>query len=64
MDRPLQGNRLYYVLVLLPFAIVSGPLGWNPSVVFSLCCIAVLPLAGLLGEATEQVLQSRLECNA
>lgn len=49
-----------YVNVLLPvfpIAIVAGVLKWNPMVVFVLNFLAIVPLAGLLAYATDQLAQ-------
>jgi len=41
--------------VLVPFAMAANLLHWPIAIVFGLSCFAILPLAGLLGEVTEQV---------
>ena len=46
------------LLVFVPAAIATGALGINPIVVFSLCAVAIIPLAGLLSYATEVVASS------
>jgi len=46
---------LRYLLVFLPLAVVAEVLGWNPLLIFSFSCLALVPLAGLLGEATEEL---------
>ena len=51
-------NRLkpiYVLLVFLPIAFAAELLGWNPIVVFVTAALAVVPLSGLLGEATEEL---------
>jgi len=53
--RVLKGNKLYVLLIFVPFALLAAPLGFTAAAVFVLCCLAILPLAGLLGDATEQV---------
>jgi Ca2+/Na+ antiporter len=53
--RMLAGNRLYVLLVAVPVALAAKPLGCSDGVVFGLCCFGILPLAALLGDATEQV---------
>jgi len=55
----LGKNPLYLLLVLVPPALVAAPLGLSDGAVFALCCGAILPLAGLLGDATEQVCLQR-----
>lgn len=42
-----------FLLIFLPVAIVAELLHWPPLVVFAASALAVIPLAGLLGEATE-----------
>jgi Ca2+:H+ antiporter len=44
---------IYFLLVFLPVAIVAELLHWPPLVIFGASALAVVPLAGLLGEATE-----------
>jgi Ca2+:H+ antiporter len=46
---------LRYLLVFVPIAVVAELLRWNPLLIFSCSCIALIPLAGLLGEATEEL---------
>ena len=48
-------NKLYFLLVFVPVAAVSPQLGLSDGAIFSLSCIAILPLAALLGDATEQL---------
>lgn len=51
----LSGNKLYWLLVLVPPAIFAPHIGLSDGVSFALSCVAILPLAGLLGDVTEQV---------
>jgi Ca2+:H+ antiporter len=44
---------IHFLLVFLPIAIVAEVLHWPPLVIFATSALAVIPLAGLLGEATE-----------
>lgn len=44
---------LRWLLLLLPIAILAEVLHWPPIVVFLTSALAVIPLAGYLGEATE-----------
>lgn len=46
---------LRYLLIFVPLAVVAELLGWNPLLIFAFSCIALIPLAGLLGEATEEL---------
>jgi Ca2+:H+ antiporter len=45
----------YSTLVFVPASLWLGHTQASPSLVFVVCCLAVLPLAGLMGEATEQL---------
>ncbi|HEV2237397.1 MAG TPA: hypothetical protein VGR57_12115 [Ktedonobacterales bacterium] len=47
------------LVVALPFAVASSALGWSPLITFALAAVALVPLAGVIGEATE-VLAERL----
>jgi Ca2+:H+ antiporter len=46
---------LRYLLIFVPLAVAAELLEWNALVIFSFSCIALIPLAGLLGEATEEL---------
>lgn len=46
---------LRYMLVFLPLAFVAEFLLHNPLLIFLFSCLALVPLAGLLGEATEEL---------
>ena len=56
---PSQGNGLYLMLIFVPIACMSETFHFSEAMVFFLSCLAILPLAGLLGEATEQVSRER-----
>eukprot|EP00124_Ichthyophonus_hoferi_P001017 Ihof_evm12s45 gene=Ihof_evmTU12s45 len=43
------------LLLVLPVAIASEYVGWSKTIVFVLNLIAIIPLAGLLGSATEEL---------
>ncbi len=48
--------RFFYALIVLaPIAIIGDFLGWSPVAVFVLSAAALIPLAGLLGRATEEI---------
>jgi Ca2+:H+ antiporter len=49
----VRKNPLGVLLVALPFAILANLLHWSPVVVFALSAIAIIPLAGYIGAATE-----------
>ena len=44
---------LNYLLPGVPLAILGSLLGWNASFNFIAACVGLIPLAGLIGEATE-----------
>ncbi|HRI56017.1 MAG TPA: calcium/proton exchanger [Anaerolineae bacterium] len=44
---------IYFLLLFLPIAVVAELLHWPPLAIFAASALAVIPLAGLLGEATE-----------
>jgi len=49
-------TRVFAILLLVvPATLISGWLGWPPAVQFFLSVAAVIPLAGLIGSATEQL---------
>jgi Ca2+:H+ antiporter len=51
----LTGNRLNVLVVFLPIALVLRATGADDVLVFLASALAVLPLAGLIGAATEEV---------
>ena len=56
MARLLTGaDILRLLLVFVPIAIYLGLTHASPTWVFVFCCLAILPLAGLMGEATEHI---------
>ena len=49
-------NRVFAVLLIfVPATLISSWLGWPPSLQFFLSVAAVVPLAGLIGSATEKL---------
>ena len=44
-----------YLLISVPLAIAASLLGASPLVKFALAAVAIIPLAGLMGRATEQL---------
>jgi Ca2+:H+ antiporter len=48
-------NILRLLLIFVPIAIYLGLTHASPTWVFLFCCLAILPLAGLMGEATEHI---------
>lgn len=51
----LYSNYVNFLLVFVPLGIVGGFLEWNPSLVFILNFMAVVPLAAVLSFATEEI---------
>jgi len=51
----LTSNYVNVFLVFVPIGIVAGAMGWNPTAVFILNFIAIIPLAALLSFATEEL---------
>jgi Ca2+:H+ antiporter len=49
----LSENPLMYLLLAVPFVFLAQYGGWGAIWVFALSTIAVVPLAGLIGQATE-----------
>src|SRR5262245_29363284 len=64
MDRPASARRrfnmepLYWLLPALPVGIVLKFLHVDPLWLFLVSCIAVIPLAGLMGRATENLAET------
>jgi Ca2+:H+ antiporter len=48
-------NWLYWLLGLFPIAVALELVHASPVVIFAASCLAVVPLAGLMGRATEQL---------
>lgn len=51
----LKRKPLSILLLVFPFAIIASLADWPPIVVFSLSALGVIPMAGLIGEATEHL---------
>ena len=51
----LVSNYTNIFLVFVPLGIIAGALKWNPTAVFILNFIAIIPLAALLSFATEEL---------
>jgi Ca2+:H+ antiporter len=52
----LAGKKvLYLLLAFVPVSLYLGLTHASPTWVFAACCLAILPLAGLMGEATEHL---------
>jgi len=46
---------LRYMLIFVPVSIIGELLHWSPTLLFILSALAIVPLAGLMGEATEEI---------
>lgn len=51
----MPSRPLYWLLVFVPVCVVLGVMHASPTLVFAAACVAILPLAGLMGEATEHL---------
>jgi Ca2+:H+ antiporter len=51
----LKTNYVNILLVFVPLGIIAGAMGWDPTAVFVLNFLAIIPLASLLAFATEEV---------
>jgi Ca2+:H+ antiporter len=51
--RYFKENPLSYILIAIPLAIIAAAAGWSPLLVFGLSALGVVPLAGMIGTATE-----------
>jgi Ca2+:H+ antiporter len=48
-------NSLVFFLLFLPLTLVAVLLHWSPLVIFILACLAIIPMAAYIGEATESL---------
>lgn len=55
MQFTLPKQRLYYLILLTPITILARAAGAEPLPVFILSCFALIPLAKLIGDATEEL---------
>ena len=53
--RILGANEVYQLLIFLPVGVAAGVLDWNPTAVFILNLLAIIPLSVLLSAITEQL---------
>jgi Ca2+:H+ antiporter len=51
----LLSNYVNVLLVFVPLGIIAGVAGWNPTTVFVLNFLAIVPLAAVLSFATEEI---------
>ncbi len=50
-----MSNLLNYLLIFVPVPIISQYLGWPAAITFFSACLGIIPLAGLMGKATEHL---------
>ena len=50
-----EGRVFAALLVFVPATLISGWLNWSPALQFFLSVAAVIPLAGFIGSATEEL---------
>jgi Ca2+:H+ antiporter len=55
--KTIRENPIATLLLAVPFAILADLLHWSPLVVFISSAIAIIPLAGFIGKATEALAQ-------
>ena len=53
--RTLASNYVNALLAFVPLGIIAGAAGWDPTTVFVLNFLAIIPLASLLSFATEEL---------
>jgi Ca2+:H+ antiporter len=51
----LSHNPLVLLLLFLPITLVAELLHWSPLSIFIMACIAIIPMAAYIGEATESL---------
>jgi len=51
--RMIVGSKVNLLLVFVPFGVISHYIGWSASVTFFLNFLGMIPLASILGDATE-----------
>ncbi len=55
MQKILRMNKVYWLLIAAPIAIIGEFTQMSPLVLFLFACVALIPLAGLIGESTEML---------
>ena len=46
---------LKYLLIFVPISFIAKLMGASDTWMFILSCLSIIPLAGLMGEATEEI---------
>ena len=52
MTQTVARPSLYWLLIFIPISFAAELLGWTPIAVFTTACLAIIPLAGLIGRST------------
>lgn len=55
VNRYLRENPMSFLLLALPVVVLAELLHWPPLVIFILSAVAIIPLAGYIGESTESL---------
>ncbi len=55
LGRHIAENPLYVLLLALPVVLAAQLLGWPPATLFILAAVGIIPLASIIGEATEDL---------
>jgi Ca2+:H+ antiporter len=55
IKRFISRNPLSLLLLFLPLTLAAELLAWSPVIIFILACIAIIPMAAYIGEATESL---------
>mgnify|MGYP001040347730 CR=1 FL=1 len=48
-------NYLYLLMIFIPISIVGEFMHFSPTLMFALSALSIVPLAGMMGEATEEI---------
>jgi hypothetical protein len=51
----LSRNYVHVLLIFVPFGIFAGLLNWTPMAIFTLNMLALVPLATIIAESTEEL---------
>lgn len=51
----IKKQPIYFLLIAFPFALLAKWLNWGETWIFILSAVGVIPLAGLIGQATESL---------
>lgn len=51
----VRQNPLYVLLIAIPIAMIASFAGWGSTWVFILSTVGIIPLAGMIGQATESL---------